>query len=129
MSDVGWIRFADVALVVMSAPFAIAFGAPALGVAVGCVGWALARAFGEAVDRRLARETDPRRALGIGFASSLGRVWLLALSILAVGKASGRQDGLAAALVVLVAFTIYLAMSLLLRPAGGASRGRRPSTP
>lgn len=128
MSNVGWLRFADVAIVVMVAPFAIAFGAPALGVAVGCAGWALARAFGEWTDRRLAGETDPRRALGIGFASSLGRVWVLALSILAVGKAADRSDGLAAALVVLAAFTIYFAMSLLLRPARGASRNRRAST-
>jgi len=123
------LRFADVVIVVALAPFAIAFGAPVLGVAVGCVGWALARAFGVWADRRTAGETDPRRALSIGFASSLGRVWLLALSILAVGKAADRSDGLAAALVVLVAFTIHFAMTLLLRPARGASRARRAPAP
>jgi len=123
------LRFADVVIVVALAPFAIAFGAPVLGVAVGCVGWVLARAFGVWADRRTAGETDPRRALSIGFASSLGRVWLLALSILAVGKAADRSDGLAAALVVLVAFTIHFAMTLLLRPARGASRARRAPAP
>jgi hypothetical protein len=45
----------------------------------------------------------------------LGRVWVVGLSILAVGLAADREDGLMAALVALVAFTIYLATSLVLR--------------
>jgi len=46
----------------------------------------------------------------------LGRVWVVGLSILAVGLAAEREDGLVAALVALVAFTVYLATSLIIRP-------------
>jgi hypothetical protein len=46
----------------------------------------------------------------------LGRVWVVGLCILAVGLAADREDGLMAALVALVAFTVYLATSLILRP-------------
>jgi len=46
----------------------------------------------------------------------LGRVWVVGLSILAVGLAADREDGLMAALTALVAFTVYLATSLITRP-------------
>jgi hypothetical protein len=42
------------------------------------------------------------------------RSWLVALTILAVGLAGQREDGLMAAIVVLAAFTVYFAMSLIL---------------
>jgi hypothetical protein len=43
-------------------------------------------------------------------------VWVVGLSILAVGLAADREDGLMAALTALVAFTVYLATSLITRP-------------
>ena len=46
----------------------------------------------------------------------MGRVWIVGIAILVVGKTADRADGLMAALVALVAFTIYLATSLILRP-------------
>jgi hypothetical protein len=42
------------------------------------------------------------------------RTWLVALTILAVGLAGERHDGLMAAVTVLAAFTVYFAMSLIL---------------
>jgi hypothetical protein len=67
---------------------------------------------------------DPKRAIGVSLFSSLGRVWLLALTILAVGLLGEKKDGLTAALVVLVAFTVYFGLSLFTRPA--AARKGRP---
>jgi hypothetical protein len=46
----------------------------------------------------------------------MGRAWLLGLTILLVGIEGEREDGLMAALLALVAFTVYFATSLLLRP-------------
>ena len=48
----------------------------------------------------------------------------MALTILVVGLAGTRQDGLMAALVLLVAFTVYFAMSLILRPLEGKDSKR-----
>jgi multisubunit Na+/H+ antiporter MnhG subunit len=45
----------------------------------------------------------------------MARSWGVALSILGVGLAAEREDGLTAALLVLAAFTVYLATSLTLR--------------
>ena len=53
-----------------------------------------------------------RNALGV----LMGRVWIVGIAILVVGKTADRADGLMAALVALVAFTIYLGTTLILRP-------------
>ena len=46
----------------------------------------------------------------------MGRAWILGIAILVVGLAGDREDGLMAALLALVAFTVYLATTLVLRP-------------
>jgi hypothetical protein len=46
----------------------------------------------------------------------MGRVWIVGVAILVVGKTADRADGLMAALVALVAFTIYLGTNLAMRP-------------
>jgi hypothetical protein len=109
------LRYLDVTLVVLAAPVVLLAGAPVLGYAVGAGAWILQRIAAALVDRRAARATDPKTALGLGLASSMARSWLLALSILAVGLMAEREDGLTAAIVVLAAFTVYLAVSLILR--------------
>ena len=38
----------------------------------------------------------------------MGRAWILGIAILVVGLAGDREDGLMAALLALVAFTVYL---------------------
>jgi hypothetical protein len=54
--------------------------------------------------------------VAVGFAVLMGRAWLCGLTILLVGLKGERQDGLMAALLILVVFTVYLATSLVLRP-------------
>ena len=44
----------------------------------------------------------------------MGRAWMLGITILVVGLAGEREDGLMAALLALVAFTVYLATTLIL---------------
>ena len=53
---------------------------------------------------------------GIMLAGVMGRAWLMGLTILAVGLLGEREDGLIAAVLVFAAFTVYLALSLILRP-------------
>ena len=48
----------------------------------------------------------------------MGRAWILGITILVVGLAGEREDGLMAALLALVAFTVYLATTLVLAPHG-----------
>ncbi len=109
------IRYADVLLVILAAPFVVLMGLPVLGYAVGAGAWILQRIVAALVERVGRRSGDMRKALGLGLASSMARSWLVALAILGVGLAAEREDGLTAALLVLVAFTIFLATSLSLR--------------
>jgi hypothetical protein len=109
------IRYLDVALVLLAAPFALLMGAPVLGYSVGAVAWLVHRAIGLALERR-ARDRDVRAALGLNLGGVIARTWLVGLTILVVGLAAEREDGLTAAIVLLAAFTVYFAISLLLRP-------------
>jgi hypothetical protein len=66
------------------------------------------------VARVARRLPDPRRALALGMAASMARAWLVAIAILVVGLTAEREDGLMAGVTVLVAFTLYLGVSVLL---------------
>jgi hypothetical protein len=109
------VRYLDVVLVVLAAPFVILLGGPVLGYAVGAGVWIAQRVL-EAVLERAARRSDVRRAIGIKVASMIGRTWLIGVGILAVGLAAEREDGFTAALLCLAAYTIHLATTLMLRP-------------
>jgi hypothetical protein len=109
------VRYADVALVILAAPFVILLGAPVLGYVVGAAVW-IAQRILEAVLESAARRGDVRRAIGIKVASMIGRTWLIGIGILAVGLAAEREDGFTAAIVCLAAYTVHLATALILRP-------------
>jgi hypothetical protein len=109
------VRYLDVVLVVLAAPFVLLMGAPVLGYAVGAGAWIIQRLVSVLVERAARRQRDVRRALGLSFASSMARAWLVGIAILVVGLTAEREDGLTAAVLVLAAFTVYLAVSLTLR--------------
>jgi hypothetical protein len=109
------VRYLDVVLVVLAAPFAILLGAPALGYLVGAGVWIVSRVI-EAALEATASQGDVRRAIGLKVGSMIGRVWIIGAAVLAVGLAADREDGFTAALVCLVAYTIHLATALILRP-------------
>jgi hypothetical protein len=112
-------RWLDVILVVLAAPFVVLMGLPVLGYAVGAVAWIANRVIGVLVERRAQRQTDVRRAVGLNLGALIARSWLVGLTILAVGLAGEREDGLTAAILMLAAFTLYFVTSLLLRPLEG----------
>jgi hypothetical protein len=110
------VRYLDVVLLVLAAPFVILLGAPVLGYAVATVAWIAQRFAAVAVERWAARQQDYKAAIGVNMASLLVRAWLIGLTILAVGLLAEREDGLTAGITVLAAFTVYFATSLTLRP-------------
>jgi hypothetical protein len=109
------VRYLDVVLIVLAAPFVILLDLPVLGYLVGAGVWIAQRVL-EAVLERAGRRSDVRRAIGIKVASMIGRTWLVGIGILAVGLAAEREDGFTAALLCLAAYTIHLATTLILRP-------------
>lgn len=107
------VRYLDVLVVVLAAPFVILMGGPLLGYLVGGGAWIATRVLGVAVER-YARTRTARQQVGINFGALMGRAWILGITILVVGLAGAREDGLMAALLALVAFTVYLATTLAL---------------
>jgi hypothetical protein len=110
------IRYLDVLLVVLAAPFVVLTGLPVLGYVVGAIVWVVQRVIGVAVEERIRSRKDIRAVVGLGLGASLGRAWLVGLTILVVGLAGEREDGVMAAVLVLAVYTVYLVTSLILRP-------------
>jgi len=110
------VRYLDIVALIAAAPFVVLLGAPVVGYAVATVAWIVQRLLAVWVERVASRQDDYRRALGINVASLLLRAWLIGLTILAVGLVADREDGLTAGITVLVAFTLYFATALILRP-------------
>jgi len=108
-----FVRYADVLLVILAAPFVILMGGPLLGYVAGAGAWIVTRVLGVYVERA-AKGRSAKAQVGLNFGVLMGRVWILGITILVVGLAGEREDGLMAALVALVAFTVYLATTLAL---------------
>jgi hypothetical protein len=107
------LRFTDVGLVVATAPFVALAGLPALGYALGAVAWIVTRFGAEWLEARAG--DDYRARLCYHVAGMMGRVWIVVCAVVAARVAGGRDDGVMAAVLVLAAFTVYFAMSLLVR--------------
>ncbi len=102
---------------------------PLLGFAVGAAAWLLQRGVQTLATRRADEALangNRQKAMGTVAATTLGRVWTMATAVLVVGLLGGREDGLAAAVLLLALFTISFAAQgivHLLEPEGeGAAR-------
>jgi len=87
-------------------------GFPMLGFAVGAGAWLVQRIVGVIATKHVAAELavgNRQKAMGITAATTLGRVWLMTLSVLLVGLLADHEDGLAAALLLTGLFTVSFA--------------------
>ena len=111
------VTYLDVVLVVLAAPIMLLIGVPAAGYLIAAGAWIALRAVGVAVERAAgAQEFRAQVSLRLGY--MLGRLFLLALAIVLARSGFSRNDGLAALVVIVVAFTVQLAVSALNRPRG-----------
>jgi hypothetical protein len=101
-----------VVVVVVGAIPALALGAPVVGYVVGAGGWIVQRTIQLNEYRLTAGIADPTRAVGARLFGAFGRVWLLAGAIVIAAVAGNRRDGLTAAIVIFVAYSIAFAIRL-----------------
>jgi putative exporter of polyketide antibiotics len=109
------LRYADLILLALALPAFLIAGWPLLGYAVAAAAWLAQRGIHALATRRVSQAMasgDRRSALGVMGAATLGRVWLIALAVLIVGLVE-REAGLAAALLSLALFTLYLGTRVL----------------
>jgi hypothetical protein len=119
-----FLRYLDVVLVLASVPFVLIADMPRLGFAIGAAGWIVIRFGADFLKRRAWAAGSTGTRAGLHLAAILGRVWLIALVLLAARFGGGSSDGVTAAVVVLAAFTVELAMSFVLRGALVSEAGR-----
>ena len=116
------LRYLDCVLVVAALPFVAFAGLPLLGYSVGAAAWLLQRAAGVALERQASKSTEIRRQIGLNLGGTLARAWIVGGAILAVGLLGEREDGLTAAVLVFVAFTVYFALTVILHTVARGSR-------
>ncbi len=109
------LRYGDLVLLALALPAFIVAGWPMLGYVVAAAAWLAQRGIQLIASRRVKSSMasgDRRTALGILGATTLGRVWLIALAVLIVGL-TDRDAGLAAALLSAALFTLYFGSQVL----------------
>jgi hypothetical protein len=67
----------------------------------------------------IVKAAQPGSRLGLNFIDAFGRIWVLAGAIVAAGAIGSRRDGLAAALLILGAYSVAFAVRLARGRAGG----------
>jgi len=105
------LKYADLVLLATALAVFLLGGLPMLGYAVAAAVWLIQRGIQMLAAKRAQAEMlagNRQRAMGVIAASTLGRVWLMATAVLLVGLAE-REAGLAAAVLVLVLFTVSFA--------------------
>jgi hypothetical protein len=109
------LRYLDIVILILALPVFLAADLPMLGYAAGGGAWLVQRAIQIVLLRKAAAADDPRVVVGITAGSMIGRAWLVALTIFAAGL-KDNDAGLAAAVLVIVLFTAYFTVSMIMRP-------------
>jgi hypothetical protein len=109
------LRYIDLVILALALPVFLAADLPMLGYAAGAAAWIAQRAIQLYTNRKAAAEDDPRKVVAIAAGSMIGRGWLVALTIFAAGL-EDNDAGLAAAVLVIVLFTAYFTVSMIMRP-------------
>lgn len=107
------LRYLDVVVVFVGAPIVLVAGVSLAGYAIGGAAWLLLRALGLAVDRRASDMGHVVEQVALRLGYRLARAALLTGAAVLALKAGGRDDGLTALAVIVVAFTARLPVSRL----------------
>lgn len=110
------LRYLDLLVLALALPLFLLAGLPMIGYLAAAAAWLLQRGINAAATRKAKSSDDPRTVVGVLAGSMIGRGYLVAGSIFAVGLAGSREDGLAAALICISLFTIYFAAQMVVRP-------------
>jgi hypothetical protein len=115
VGPVWWLRYLDLFVLALALPLFLVTGLPLLGWGAAALGWIAQRLIRDALNKRAAASKDPRTVAGLLTASMIGRAWLIALTIFGAGLAE-RKAGLSAAVLIIVLFTLYFTVNMVLRP-------------
>jgi hypothetical protein len=112
------LRFADLAVLALALPVFVAADLPLFGWAGVTAAWLVQRAIQGSFLRRAEASADARSAFGLMSVSLIGRVWFLALAVLAIGLIE-RDAGLPAAVLTAVTFQAWFTARMVSRSVEG----------
>src|ERR1700737_1471911 len=104
--------YLDLVALAIATPVALLLGAPVLGYCVGAGAWLLQRGLRIVARGLVRRAAEPGNQLGLHFVDAFARIWLLAGAIIAAGVIGGRADGLSAAVVIAISYSIAFMVRL-----------------
>jgi hypothetical protein len=116
-----YLKYLDFIVLAIALPIFLLAGWPMLGYLVGAVCWIVQRLLSLYLERKAEQNDDIKKSVGILAGSIIGRGWLVALTIFAVGLADNAA-GLAAAVLVIALFTVYFTVNIITRPIENASK-------
>ena len=102
-------KYVDLLVLLAALAVFVLAGLPISGYAAAAAAWLAQRGIQVLAGRRAAAELaagNRQRAMATIGMTTLGRVWLMATAVLLVGLAGKHEDGLAAALLLVVLFTV-----------------------
>ena len=110
------LRYLDIVLLIVALPIFLVAGLPMLGYAAGAGAWIVQRAVQVLLQRRATASRDPRTVVGLLAASMIARGWFCAIAIFLAGILGDNDTGLAAAVLIVMLFTVYFGIGMVLRP-------------
>jgi hypothetical protein len=111
-----FLRSLDIVVLALAFPVFVLADLPLAGYAAAGGAWLVQRLVQVVLERRAKESDDPRTVVGLTAGSMIARGWLVALTIFLVGITVDREAGLAAAVLVIVLFTVYFTVNMIVRP-------------
>jgi hypothetical protein len=102
-------KYVDLMVLIAALAVFVLGGLPIVGYLCGAGAWLAQRAIQVVAGRRASAALvagNRQRAMATVGVTTLGRVWLMATAVLLTGLLAEREDGLAAALLLAVLFTV-----------------------
>ena len=118
------VRHVDLVVLALALPIFLGADLPLLAYGCVAVAWIAQRVLQAALVRRARAATEARTMAGIAVTSMIVRALLAGAGILVAGIVD-RDAGLAAAVLVVVLFTVYFAISLVMGPLEAPRSGSR----
>jgi hypothetical protein len=117
------LRYLDFAVLILALPIFVAADLPLFGWLGVTVAWLIQRGAHGLFLRHAEASQSPRSAVGLMSISLIGRVWFLALAVLAIGLID-RDAGLPAAVLTAVCFQVWFTAFIVGRSMeSGAAKG------
>jgi hypothetical protein len=122
------LRYLDLAVLILALPIFVAADLPLFAWAGVSAAWLLQRLAQALFMRQAQASGNPRSAVGLMSVSLIGRVWLLALAVLAIGLID-RDSGLPAAVLTAVTFQVWFTAFIVTRSMESDSTGTTEGKP